>query len=851
MGSTDDLICCRGSGAGNGFAPPETEKQYPPDLDLEPVHIDIALDVDIAAETASGTVTTTVAARRTGVRVLKLDAVDFEDLAVRDPDGRELEWRYDGRLITVRWAEPCAAAERRRVAVSYRVTRPVSGLYFSKPTEGYPDQPWFAATDHETERARHWLPCVDQPTVRTTLEFHLTSEARFTILANGRLGETDYGEGSITVHWKLEQRCPSYLICFVIGDLVQVDDGDLAGIPVAYFGTRRFSAEDLKRTFGRTRQMLAWMTRKLDMSYPFPKYYQFALPDFGGAMENISLVSWDDRAVLDETLALEWTRRIDTVNVHEMAHSYFGDAVVCRDFAHAWLKESWATYMEQCWLEDARGRDEAMYELCDNAAAYFKEADDKYVRPIVTREFKSSWQMYDRHLYPGGACRLHMLRCELGDEVFWKGVQDYLMRYSGTVVETDDFRKVLEEHSGRSLGRFFDQWFHAPGYPSVKVSFTYDEEHKQGRFEIEQTQVDKDKGVGLFRLATEVGWTLDGAHHSQPVTLEHAKHTVVVDMPAAPEQVRFDPGAKILHKLEFNPGDPMLRRQLREAPDVIGRILAARELVKTGKVGNLRAVAGTYEAEAFWGVRREIAAALGEAGTEPALGTLLELVELERDPMVTDAVLRALGKYRDPRIGPAVESRVAAGLPYRAAQAAYEALGAQREDAPWDLLLEAARREEFSGFAQSGALRGLAATRRADALEELVVRVRYGATAARARPAAVAALADIGAVQEPAGRERAREALVDLLRDPVAPLRKAAAEGLKTLRAAEALGALEGYSRGLAWQDRVEVERIIDELRSAQQPREAAAQKQLEELQEKYRKLEQRLQGIEDRLGEA
>ena len=70
-------------------------------------------------------------------------------------------------------------------------------------------------------------------------------------------------------------------------------------------------------------------------------------------MENISLVSWDERFVIDERLASEWTYLLDAVNVHEMAHSYFGDAVVCRDFAHAWLKESWATYIEQVWREDA------------------------------------------------------------------------------------------------------------------------------------------------------------------------------------------------------------------------------------------------------------------------------------------------------------------------------------------------------------------------------------------------------------------------------------------------------------------------------------------------------------------
>lgn len=833
-------------GPGNGFVPPDTEKHYPPDLEIEPVHLDVALKVDVGAEVVEGTVTNTVIARRDGPNVLKLDAVNFEDVEVHDADGRTLTARYDGTKITAQWTEPFAVGEQRRVTVKYRVTRPISGLFFSQPTEAYPGQPWFAATDHETERARYWLPCIDFPNVRTTLELGLTAESRFTILANGCLvSEVDHNDGWKTVQWRLEQRCPSYLVCFAIGDFVRVDDGDFEGIPVAYFGTKRFSEVDLRRSFGRTKEMLVWMTRKLAMPFPFPKYYQFALPDFGGAMENISLVSWDDKYVLDETLAQEWGWLVDQVNVHEMAHSYFGDTVVCRDFANAWLKESWATYMEQCWLEDMRGRDEALYEYYNNAHTYFAEADEKYMRPIVTRQYKSSWQMYDRHLYPGGACRLHMLRHELGDKLFWTAVQDYLRRYAGKVVETEDFRRVLEEHSGRSLVSFFEQWFYTPGYPALKVSFTYDEEHKEGRFEIEQTQVNKEKGIPAFTFTTELGWTLDGAAHTRSITVKEAKQTVAIALPKAPEQVRFDPGNRVLHKIEFNPGDPMLRRQLTDAQDVIGRILAARELVKTGKPANIEAVTAAYAKEPFWGVRVQMAKALGDANDEAALAGLVGIVQTERDPKAMETVFRAAAKYRDRRVRDAVLKRFEEGLPYRAAQAALEALGAQREDAPWEALTRTSEQEDFSGFVQAGAFRALAGTRRDEAVDRLMRCVGYGVTVNRARPAAVSALADVASVQEKPRYARAMERLVDLLRDPVTSVRRAAAQGLKTMQADEAIDALEAYRRTLPLQEQVGIERLVEAIRGKERPKEAALEKQLQELQEKYRKLEERLQRLE------
>jgi aminopeptidase N len=640
---------------------------------------------------------------------------------------------------------------------------------------------------------------------------------------------------------------------------------------VAYFCSREHSPEHLLRSFGRTKAMMAWMTEKLAQPFPYPKYYQYALPGIYGAMENISLVSWTDRWLLDEKLAQELTRLLDEINVHEMAHSYFGDAVVCRDFAHAWLKESWATYIAQCWFEDSLGKDDGLYDYYTNAQDYFQEADEDYQRPIVTRRFKSSWQLYDAHLYPGGACRLHTLRRELGDELFWAATADYLTRYNGKVVETDDFRHVMEEHSGRSLGRFFDQWFHSPGYPALKVSFDYDDDRKQGAFVIEQTQVDKEKNIPAFKLVTDLSWTLDGVEHRVPLTLEEDRHVVSLAMPAKPQMVRFDPDSKVLHKLDFNPGDALLRAQLTEAQDVIGRILAGNELAKTGKRVNIQAIVQAYKQERFWGVRREFARALGEANSEAAIAGLAEVIAWERDPMVLPRLFASASRYRDARIREAIVARLevgehpepveglhpepvaiggyAEGLCPLATQVAYEALGAQRQEAPFELLADAARQEGYNGVAQQGALRGLGATRRPEALNLLLERAAYGATSNRARPAAVAALADIGQGLEKASRERVVEKLTDLLRDPWDAVRRAAARGLRTAKAPEAIEALEAFGRGLAHQERVEVERLIASLRDEDKLDGSALKKQIEELREKVRKLEDGLQKMQTRLG--
>ncbi|KIG13007.1 Aminopeptidase [Enhygromyxa salina] len=845
------------------FTLPGAEAHYPPDLGIEPVHLDIDLHVDIEGRSAAGVVTHTLAWRRAGATQLVLNALDFEDLAVESEDqgGSEISWRYDGQQIRVTWAAGAQRGATRKLAIRYRVRQPVSGLFFSSPSAEAPTAARFAATDHETERARHWLPTIDLPSVRPTLTFHLRAADDLTILANGVLhSEQRHDDGTKTAHWGLDQPCPSYLTCFAIGDFTKCDDGDHLGdgegVALAYFASKQHDVDHLCRSFGGTAAIMEWMTDKLGMPFPFPKYYQFALPHFGGAMENISLVSWDDQFLLDETLAGEWGRLVDQINVHEMAHSWFGDLVVCRDYAHAWLKESWATYMECCWFEDALGRDEQLYELWLNARSYFREADSRYRRPIVTREFHNSFEMYDMHLYPGGAARLHTLRCTLGDELFWEGTRTYLQEYAGQVVETDDFRRVMERVSGRSLGKFFDQWFHGVGYPMIDAEFEWDDANGRGTFTIKQTQVeqkDAESGSGggsggVFSFPLTLAWTIDGETQRRQVQIERERHSFAFELDAEPDMVRVDPDFEVLLKLDFDPGADKLETQLVEAPDVLGRILAGRELIKAGKRKALVKVSERWVDEPFWGVRLEWAKALGDAASAQAIEALADVIGIEQDHRVLEGLLRGCMDVRDPKLAAAVLERVRGGLPHRAAMVAWELLGAQREDAPFEQIAAAAERDSYNGFEQSGALRGLAGTRDPRALELLLARCVIGKTSDRARPAAAHALGQLARRLDKRPRERAIERLVDLLRDPVGRVQLAAAHGLELAHASSAIPDLEAFRATQTQQEQVRIDHVIANLRKTEDPRLGAAEKDLEELREKLRKLEGRFERLYARV---
>ena len=822
-------------------------KNYAPDLKLEPVHTEVHLTVDLKQKSAAGHALITLRANVAGQHSIKLDAVDFEGVMVQDLSQKGMDYSYNDILIDLNYKKPFVVNEECVIRIDYHIQDPISGLQFSAPDAKRPDFPFFAITDNETERARYWFPCVDFPTIRSKMEYFLSADENLTILANGALVSEEIRKGMKTAHWKLDYPCPSYLACFAIGEFSVFKDKPLRDIPIAYYADKSYTPEQLQRTFEPTRKMLIWMEKKLGMAFPYPKYFQIAGREVGGAMENISLVSWDDKFILDETMAKEWKYIMDLINVHEMSHSYFGDAVVSYDFAHVWLKESWATYIESVWLEDSEGLDAMHWQLAEEAKSYMGEAKNNYVRRIITREYDHSWNMFDMHLYPGGAWRLHMLRELVGDDKFWAGVQEYVNTYAARTVKSLDFQRCIENHSGLNLDSFFDMWFRSKGYPILKVSFEYDKKMGQGKFTFEQTQVDDKKGIELFEMDVEVGWQDGkGVDHGHIVHLTKGTQILNIKMDE-PAHITLDPNMKALFEAEFNPGDDKLRHLLENGKTVRGLMQAISELAKTGKRKNLQAIRDYLRQEKRWGLRIHAYRSLGSVGNAYAYAHLAELLQVESDPMVIEEAARACGEHRNRALRESILRKLKAkNLPYRGEMALLESLGKQRNSEDITLLSDYAKKDGWRNLVRAGAFLGLAATRNEEALEVLLDGMESPVGFYEEKVARLMALSAMKDWMAPHLQKRITQAIGAATEDPSYPVQINAARGLGAAKEPAGISFLKALESRLAVQDHPLIKRQIQAIQAAGDGTETKKlQKQLEELTEKLNGLEKRVQEVE------
>jgi HEAT repeat protein len=361
------------------------------------------------------------------------------------------------------------------------------------------------------------------------------------------------------------------------------------------------------------------------------------------------------------------------------------------------------------------------------------------------------------------------------------------------------------------------------------------------------------KEIPAFTFTTQLSWVIDGKEFRRDITLEEQRHSFNVAMAKEPEQVRFDPDWVALHKLEFNPGDTKLKAQVVGAKDVHGRILAATALVKTAKRENLRAVANAYNKETFWGVRREMLAAFGACQTEDAIDILVEIIGKETDHMVLDFVFESAKNFCDEKILNATLQRYRqGGLPPRARAAAIKVMGAQREQAPLKTLLDAViLKEPRYGFTSANAMLALGASRLEEALDILIEQSVIGKNPYKSRRGAADGIGVLLPYLPKNIRRKAEERLVDLLRDPDDWMRRAAAGALFSAKVQWAENSLLSFRASLPFQDQMDFDGRLEGLRKGGESKLADLEKQIEDVNGRYRKLLERLEDIEGRLKKA
>ena len=614
--------------------------KYAPDRVVDVKHIKIDVVPNFEQRTVAGTTTLTFAPISKSVEQVTLDA---ERLNVSNIESSVplADYVLTDHKLTLLFATPVRVGQDIQVAITY-TAQPQKGLYFRTPELGYPAEDTHLWTQGETHEAPHWFPCFDYPNERSTTEVICTVPEEMVVVSNGRQLSEEVKEGLKTVHWYQDKPHASYLVCLVAGKFQVLEDKH-RDIALRFF-TQPSLAEHGANSFQDTRTIMEFYEAEIGIPFPWDKYDQATILDFNsGGMENTTITTLTSTTIFSkETENIHSSRNLDA---HEMAHQWFGDYVTCEDWANLWLNEGFATYYTHLYNEHKLGRDELLYGLWRDATSRVLPQTDN-PKPIVYRGYDSPWEQFDFRAYPKGSWVLHMLRSQLGEDLYRAGIKHYLEQNGQKSVVTADLKAALEEVSGRELDRFFDQWVFLAGSPKLKVRYKWLPKERLAQITVEQTQK-RDDNTGLFELPTTVRFTVDGKPVDHDILINKEKHEFYVPLENQPTLVRFDPEYTVLAEVDFDKPQAMVFTQLEAEGDMLGRLFAARQLGKNDSHQSVEALQKTLTNDPYYGVRIQAAESLERIGSDEAFLALAESLH-QSDARVREAVVEQVGKFYRP-----------------------------------------------------------------------------------------------------------------------------------------------------------------------------------------------------------
>jgi aminopeptidase N len=435
-------------------------------------------------------------------------------------NGKAVRFQQDSDVVNIH--TKAVANAIKTYTITYEGV-PADGLIIS--TNKFGHRTFFG--DNWPNRAHNWIPCVDEPGDKASVDFTVTAPDHYQVVANGlKISETALPGQLKTTHWQETVPLSTKIMVIGVADFAIDHPKDVGDIPV-YTYVFPESANVGFKSYAVAGEILPFYIKHIG-PYSYKKLANVQSKTIFGGMENAGAIFYFEDS--------PQSKGIEELMAHEIAHQWFGDSASEKDFHHLWLSEGFATYLTHYYLESKYGIDTLKKRLFAERSEVIKFERKRYT-PVVDTAIKDKYmQLLNPNSYQKGGWFLHMLRRKLGDGAFWKGVNTYYLKYQNSNANTTDFREVMEQISGQDLKVFFKQWLNTAGHPDVAVSWTYDKKTHVVDLKVDQKQKD------LYTFSLEI--TIDGELHTVNMTGQSA--TMHIAAGKKLPVIKVDPNVNLL-----------------------------------------------------------------------------------------------------------------------------------------------------------------------------------------------------------------------------------------------------------------------------------------------------------------
>ncbi len=249
---------------------------------------------------------------------------------------------------------------------------------------------------------------------------------------------------------------------------------------------------------------------------------------------------------------------------HEILHNWWGNGVF-PDYEKGNWSEGLTAYLSDHLIREQQGGGQD-YRLAtlQKYRDYVTEGRDFPLTAFRSRHSSSSEAIG----YGKALMFFHMLRLELGDTVFVRGLRKFYRKFLFKFASYGDVQKSFEEISGRNLDAEFDQWVATAGAPEIKIENVSQQNSGPG-YHVSGTLRQMQPGKA-YRLRVPVSVTMEGKDQAlqTAVVMDSKRQDFGLDVPARPLRIDVDPEYDLFRRLDR-----------REIPPAISQALGSRKML--------------------------------------------------------------------------------------------------------------------------------------------------------------------------------------------------------------------------------------------------------------------------------
>jgi hypothetical protein len=218
-----------------------------------------------------------------------------------------------------------------------------------------------------------------------------------------------------------------------------------------------------------------------------------------------------------------------------LAHQWWGSQISPATMNDAWITNGMSRYAELMYLEDSAGKNAFQSAITDISAGAL--AYDTEPLTSIGRLDPFSPQFQSMTLEKG-AMVFHMLRWEMGDEVFNKFLRTLLTQYTDKPIRTSNVETAAQAQSNLELTAFFAQWLDGTGAPAFTNKYSV---FRLGDNKGFRTVGAVEQDLDLFRMPVELRIETDGKTEIRRVDVSGSDSHYSVETFGRPRRIQIDP----------------------------------------------------------------------------------------------------------------------------------------------------------------------------------------------------------------------------------------------------------------------------------------------------------------------